>query len=449
MTTRKIWRAERVVLPDGERPAAIAVEDGKVVGILEKDAPWEADEEVLVPDGQALMPGLIDIHVHVNEPGRTEWEGYETATRAAAAGGFTTLVDMPLNSSPCTTSLENLELKKGAARGKLSMDVGFWGGVIPGNIEELRPMWEAGVFGFKCFLGDSGLDEYPYVDRPTLLAAMKEIASFGGLLIIHAEDASILNSAPGCDGRSYEAFMNSHPAEAENASIDFVVEAVRQTGCRAHILHLGSAGAVDSIRRAKAEALPITVETAPHYLTFDAEEIPDGATEYKCCPPLRGHDNRMGLWKALQEGVIDLVASDHSPSTAELKHLDTGDFGAAWGGISSVHPRCGRKGASLGRASATSLGGRARTRRRPSASRAKAPSRSERPPTLSRWPRMRLSSSTKTSFSTRTLCPLTTEGSSRASSRRRGWRASPSSPTAPRAGAKSRVTTSKHQAIFH
>ena len=336
MATRKIWRAERVVLPGGEKPAAIAVEDGTVVGILEKDAPWEADEEVIVPDDQALMPGLIDIHVHVNEPGRTEWEGYETATRAAAAGGFTTLVDMPLNSSPCTTSLENLELKKEAARGKLSMDVGFWGGVIPGNIQELRPMWEAGVFGFKCFLGDSGLDEYPYVDRPTLLAAMKEIASFGGLLIIHAEDASILDSAPGCDGRSYEAFMNSHPAEAENASIDFVVEAVRQTGCRAHILHLGSAGAVDSIRRAKAEGLPLTVETAPHYLTFDAEEIPDGATEYKCCPPLRGHDNRMGLWKALQEGVIDLVASDHSPSTAELKHLDTGDFGAAWGGISSV-----------------------------------------------------------------------------------------------------------------
>ena len=336
MATRKIWRAERVVLPDGEKPAAIAVEDGTVVGILEKDAPWEADEEVIVPDDQALMPGLIDIHVHVNEPGRTEWEGYETATRAAAAGGFTTLVDMPLNSSPCTTSLENLELKKEAARGKLSMDVGFWGGVIPGNIQELLPMWEAGVFGFKCFLGDSGLDEYPYVDRPTLLAAMKEIASFGGLLIIHAEDASVLDSAPGCDGRSYEAFMNSHPAEAENASVDFVVEAVRQTGCRAHILHLGSAGAVDSIRRAKAEGLPLTVETAPHYLTFDAEEIPDGATEYKCCPPLRGHANRMGLWKALQEGVIDLVASDHSPSTAELKHLDTGDFGAAWGGISSV-----------------------------------------------------------------------------------------------------------------
>ena len=336
MATRKIWRAERVVLPDGEKPAAIAVEDGTVVGILEKDAPWEADEEVIVPDDQALMPGLIDIHVHVNEPGRTEWEGYETATRAAAAGGFTTLVDMPLNSSPCTTSLENLELKKEAARGKLAMDVGFWGGVIPGNIQELRPMWEAGVFGFKCFLGDSGLDEYPYVDRPTLLAAMKEIASFGGLLIIHAEDASVLDSAPGCDGRSYEAFMNSHPAEAENASVDFVVEAVRQTGCRAHILHLGSAGAVDSIRRAKAEGLPLTVETAPHYLTFDAEEIPDGATEYKCCPPLRGHANRMGLWKALQEGVIDLVASDHSPSTAELKHLDTGDFGAAWGGISSV-----------------------------------------------------------------------------------------------------------------
>jgi allantoinase len=336
MATRKIWRAEHVVLPDGERPAAVAVENGFVVEILEKDAPWQADEEVVLPDDQALLPGLIDIHVHVNEPGRTEWEGYETATRAAAAGGFTTLVDMPLNSSPCTTSLKSLELKKDVAREKISMDVGFWGGVIPGNIEELRPMWEAGVFGFKCFLGDSGLDEYPYVDRATLIAAMKEIASFGGLLIIHAEDASILDSAPGCDGRSYEAFMNSHPAEAEDASIDFVIEAVRQTGCRAHILHLGSAGAVDSIRRAKAEGLPITVETTPHYLTFDAEEIPDGATEYKCCPPLRGHENRMGLWKALREGVIDLVASDHSPSTAELKHLDTGDFGTAWGGISSV-----------------------------------------------------------------------------------------------------------------
>ncbi|MDO4887106.1 MAG: allantoinase AllB [Actinomycetaceae bacterium] len=336
MTRKRIWRADSVVLPDGQRPAAIAAEDGVIVAILDRDAVWQADEDISLAPSEVLLPGLIDIHVHVNEPGRTEWEGFETATRAAAAGGFTTLIDMPLNSSPCTTSLEALNIKKEAAQGKLSMDVGFWGGVVPGNLDELRPMWEAGVFGFKCFLGDSGLDEYPYIDRETLLAAMKEIASFDGLIIIHAEDAEILNVAPGCEGRSYEAFMNSHPAEAEDASIRAVIEAVRETGCRAHILHLGSSSALETIAQAKKEGLPLTVETTPHYLTFDAEEIPDGATEYKCCPPLRGHANRMGLWEGLKAGIIDLVASDHSPSTADLKSLDTGDFGTAWGGISSV-----------------------------------------------------------------------------------------------------------------
>lgn len=332
----KVIRAKRVVLPDGERAATVAISGETIAAVGAYDASYDCDAVTELADDEVLLPGLVDVHVHVNEPGRTEWEGFATATKAAAAGGITTLIDMPLNSKPSTTTVANLELKREVARPKLMMDVGFWGGAIPGNTPEFEPMWKEGVFGFKCFLGDSGLEEYPYLNREQLREAMTEIARIGGLLIVHAEDASVLDEAPPASGPSFTVFMKSHPASAEDAAIAEVIAEMRKTGCRVHILHLASAEALPLIRAAKDEGLPLTVETCPHYLTFDAEEIPDGATQYKCCPPLREHANRMGLWKGLADGTIDLIASDHSPATADLKKLEEGDFGTAWGGIASV-----------------------------------------------------------------------------------------------------------------
>nr|WP_300147271.1 allantoinase AllB [Propionicimonas sp.] len=329
-------RTRRAVLPDGIRPASVAIADGRIVAVGEVDETHGCTNLVDLQPDEVLLPGLIDVHVHVNEPGRTEWEGYLSATKAAAAGGITTLIDMPLNSQPSTTSVAALNLKRGTARDQISVNVGYWGGAVPGNSVELQPLWDAGVFGFKCFLGDSGLEEYPYLSPDQLRETMAAIAGFGGLLIVHAEDAGVLTRAPTADGRHYDAFMASHPAEAELVAVRTVVAAMRETGCRVHILHLAAAEALPIVRGAKDEGLPLTVETCPHYLTFDAEEIPDGATEYKCCPPLRGHANRMVLWQGLADGTIDLIASDHSPCTVDLKRLDTGDFGLAWGGIASV-----------------------------------------------------------------------------------------------------------------
>lgn len=331
-----VLKAQRVVLPEGTKAASVAVADGKIVSIGAFDADYGDTPVTELAEDEILLPGLVDIHVHVNEPGRTEWEGFESATKAAAASGITTLIDMPLNSIPYTTSVEALDVKRDVAKDKIRMDVGFWGGAIPGNVADLKPMWDEGVYGFKSFLGDSGLEDYPWLSPEQLVEAMEEIKSFDGLIIVHAEDAGVLDEAPGTDGRDFIAFMNSHPEEAEVVAVKNVIEAVRKTGCRTHILHLASSDALPLIAAAKAEGLPLTAETAAHYLTFDAEEIPEGATEYKCCPPLREHANRMGLWQGLRDGTIDLIASDHSPSTADLKSTDTGDFGTAWGGIASV-----------------------------------------------------------------------------------------------------------------
>ena len=332
----KVIRAKRAVLPDGERAVSVAIAGETIAAIGAYDADYGCDDVTELAADEVLLPGLIDIHVHVNEPGRTDWEGFETATNAAAAGGITTLIDMPLNSSPCTTSVSALEIKREVAKPKLRMDVGFWGGAVSGNVAELAPMWEEGVYGFKCFLGDSGLPEYPYLNEEELHEAMIEIARLDGLLIIHAEDSKILNASPAASGPNFIEFMNTHPASAEDSAIEMVIRLMRETGCRCHILHLASASALPLIRAAKAEGLPLTAETCGHYLTFDAEDIPDGATQFKCCPPLRGHDNRMGLWAGLADGTIDLVASDHSPCTVDLKKMETGDFGKAWGGIASV-----------------------------------------------------------------------------------------------------------------
>ena len=330
-----VLRGRRVVTPSGELARDVGVRDGVVVAV-EPYGALAAPRTLALAADEVLLPGLVDTHVHVNEPGRTEWEGFASVTRAAAAGGVTTLVDMPLNSIPATVDVEALDLKRKAASGQCHVDIGFWGGAVPGNVADLRRLHEDGVFGFKCFLLHSGVDEFPPLDGAGLEQAMREISGFDGLLIVHAEDAHAIDAAPPAHGRGYASFLRSRPGAAENRAIEQVIDLARRTGCRVHILHLSSAGALPAIAAARAEGLSVTVETCPHYLTFTAEEIPDGATQYKCCPPIRESANRDLLWGALRDGAIDLVVSDHSPSTIDLKQLDTGDFGAAWGGISSV-----------------------------------------------------------------------------------------------------------------
>jgi allantoinase len=319
-----------------EAPAAVGVLDGEVVAVEPLDATPPARRVVELAADEVLLPGIVDSHVHVNDPGRTEWEGFTSATRAGAAGGVTTIVDMPLNSIPPTVDVAALELKRKTAQPQAFVDVGFWGGAVPGNLADLRPLHEAGVYGFKCFLLHSGVEEFPPLDDEQLEAAMREIAGFGGVLIVHAEDAHCIESAPQPHGGRYDDFLSSRPPQAENRAVARVVELARRTGCRVHILHVSSAEVLPVLAEARADGLPVTAETCPHYLTFTAEEIPDGATQFKCCPPIREQDNRERLWAGLRDGVLDIVVSDHSPSTVALKALDTGDFGVAWGGISSL-----------------------------------------------------------------------------------------------------------------
>lgn len=326
-----VFRAERAVTPEGERAVDVGVEDGVIVAV---GSGLHGRRTVRLGDGEVLLPGLVDTHVHVNEPGRTEWEGFASATRAAAAGGVTTVVDMPLNSIPPTVDTAALDVKRRAAHGQCHVDVGFWGGAVPGNLRDLRPLHDAGVFGFKCFLAESGVEEFPHLRPAEVERAMREIASFDGLLIVHAEHADQVVAAPA--SRTYADFLASRPRSAENDAIAQVLDLARVTGCRTHILHLSSAEAVPLLRRARADGVRVTAETCPHYLSFDAEHIADGATQFKCCPPIRESANQEALWEALREGVIDLVVSDHSPSTPDLKRLESGDFGAAWGGISSL-----------------------------------------------------------------------------------------------------------------
>ncbi len=281
-----------------------------------------------------LLPGLVDTHVHVNEPGRTDWEGFASATRAAAAGGVTTIVDMPLNSVPPTTTVAALDVKRQVARDQVWVDVGFWGGAVPGNVDDLAGLHEAGVFGFKCFLLDSGVEEFPHLPPEGFAAAMAETARLGALMIVHAEDGEAVGDC--AHGASYADFLASRPDAAEERAIDLVVATARTSGGRAHVVHLSASAAVPALRAARAAGVDVSVETCPHYLHFDAEHIPDGATELKCCPPIRGAANRDALWAALGDGDIDMVVSDHSPCTADLKRQDTGDFADAWGGIASL-----------------------------------------------------------------------------------------------------------------
>ncbi len=333
-----IIRSQRVVLPETIGPAAVHIRDGVIVALTGWDEVLPAVK--LLDAGDAVvMPGLVDSHVHVNEPGRTDWEGFTTATRAAAAGGVTTLVDMPLNSIPPTTTQAGLAAKLAAAHGQCWIDVAFWGGVVPGNTAELGPLLAAGVRGFKCFLVPSGVDEFPHVTAADLRLAMPELAALGAVLLVHAELPGPIDEAAalsGNDPQDYRTFLQSRPGASEDEAIALMIRLCRATGARVHIVHHSSADALPLLRAARAEGLPLTVETCPHYLTFAAEDIPDGATHFKCCPPVRERGNREQLWAALAEGVIDMVVSDHSPCTPDLKLTESGDFMQAWGGISAL-----------------------------------------------------------------------------------------------------------------
>ena len=340
-----ILHGRRVVTADGVRPATVHVRRGTI----ERVNPAEeisAGPAVVDCGDSVLMPGIVDTHVHVNEPGRTEWEGFATATRAAAAGGVTTLVDMPLNSIPATTTREGLRAKVEAAAGKLWIDVGLWGGVVPGNAGELDDLLDGGVLGFKAFLVPSGVDEFPNVGEADLRAALPILARRGAVLLAHAEVPGPIAAAADVwddwDGagpaelRDYGRYLRSRPDAAEVEAVELLVRLSRELGCRVHVVHVSSAQVLPLLKRARAEGLPITAETCPHYLTFAAEEIPAGGVTFKCAPPIRSCDNRERLWEALRDGVIDLVATDHSPCPPEMKLIETGDFRGAWGGIASL-----------------------------------------------------------------------------------------------------------------
>lgn len=325
-------RSRRVFTPQGERPATLDV-SGSLFGRI---ADYDAQPDCPVEDlgDLAILPGLFDPHVHLNEPGRTEWEGFLTGTAAAAAGGMTMVVDMPLNSTPVSTTAAALQAKKSAAQGKAAVDLGFHGGVVPGNEDEIEKLIETGVFGMKAFLCHSGIDDFPATTEKELRTAMPLLAKEGIPLLVHAE---IVSDVPAmADPCKYADYLATRPPKFEREAIELMIRLCRETGCPTHIVHLADAACLPLLAAARSEGLPLTVETCPHYLTFAAEDIPDGATQYKCAPPIRAAANREGLWEGLASGVIDLITSDHSPCPPEMKHPDKGRFDLAWGGISSL-----------------------------------------------------------------------------------------------------------------
>jgi allantoinase len=342
-----ILRAGRVVTPQGVRAAAVHIRGGQIVAVTDPDA---------VPEGFAvtdlgdltLMPGVVDTHVHINEPGRTEWEGFETATRAAAAGGITTVVDMPLNSIPAATSARGVAVKSARTEGRVHVDVGLWGGAVPDNTRAdpagLGKVLDEGALGFKCFLLPSGVDEFPFVTEDDLRAAMLQLRGTGATLMVHAELPGPIDDAaramaeedPPPDPRVYRNYVRSRPREAEDRAVALLLRLVRELRVPTHVVHLSSSGALGLMAQARDASLPLTAETAPHYLHFTAEAVPDGATWFKCAPPIRERDNQERLWAGLDDGLISMVVSDHSPCIPDLKHMDTGDFATAWGGIAGL-----------------------------------------------------------------------------------------------------------------
>ncbi|MFD6445855.1 allantoinase AllB [Promicromonospora sp. NPDC060204] len=366
---KRLIGSERVLVEGDLRPAVLQIEDGlisqvwwgtsdpeQVAGLGDDlfGAPAAPSAATTRLGDRVVLPGVVDTHVHVNEPGRTHWEGFTSAARAAAYGGVTTIVDMPLNSIPPTTTVEALRVKQAAARaaaerlpgdadwesGRLPVDVAFWGGAVPGNADDLEPLWDAGVMGFKCFLADSGVPEFPPLDQDGLLVVMDRLVRFDGLLVVHAEDPAVLAAAPHPPSRAYADFLLSRPDEAETAAVRSLLDAVRETGTRTHVLHVSSARVLDLLAEAKAEGLPVTAETCHHYLVLAAEDVPDGDAAYKCCPPIRDRGNQDALWDGLRDGILDCVVSDHSPSSVAEKvrggQVGETDLQAAWGGISGL-----------------------------------------------------------------------------------------------------------------
>ena len=333
-----VVRGRRVVVPGGERPASIHIDRGRIVSIGDVDdastgARIAEGAEIIECGDLVVSPGIVDSHVHVNEPGRTEWEGFDTATRAAAAGGVTTLVDMPLNSIPATTTVAALVAKRDAARGRCHVDVACWGGVVPGNERELEPLVDAGVRGFKCFLVPSGVDEFEYVGEDTLRQAMPILARRDVPLLVHAELPQFLMPHRG-RAASYRDYEATRPVDAEVRAIQMMAALARDTGAHVHIVHVSSGAGVDAIAAAKAAGISISGETCPHYLAIADDEIADGATEFKCAPPIRSAADRDALWRGLAGGTLSLVATDHSPAPPAMK--GPGDFERAWGGIASL-----------------------------------------------------------------------------------------------------------------
>jgi allantoinase len=336
---RQAFVSRRVITPNRVAPATILVDDGRIIAV-ETTAQVPEGVEIIDVGDACILPGLVDTHVHINEPGRTDWEGFQTATQAAAAGGYTTLVDMPLNCLPETTTVAALELKRDSAAGKCWVDWAPWGGVVADNQAHVGALARAGVPGFKCFLIYPGCEGFTMVSEAELRAALPQVAASGLPLLVHAELAGPIDEvAPGlqqADWHQYATYLASRPDKAELAAIRLLVSLCRESGARIHIVHLASAAALPVLAAARDEGLLITVETCPHYLCFEAELIPDGATQFKCAPPIRDHANREMLWKGLVDGLIDLVATDHSPCPPDMKGLAAGDFQKAWGGIASL-----------------------------------------------------------------------------------------------------------------
>jgi allantoinase len=330
----RIITSQRIVCDDGIKPGGLVVRDGKIVEIV-SEGQFSTKDHVEDYGNHVIMPGLIDVHVHLNEPGREDWEGFESGTKAAAAGGITTVIDMPLNSNPVTTTTSALENKANASNGKLSVDCGFYAGLIPGNEHQIEALLEAGVFGVKAFLCPSGLDDFPPVTRHELETIMPLLCAFDRPLLVHAEQINDHN-IPKRPPQTYKEFAETRPESWEIEAISMLIDLCRETRCRVHIVHLASAEAAKLVEKAKIEGLPITAETAPHYLYFEAESLENGNPRFKCAPPIRGRNNRLGLWNALRNGIIDFVATDHSPTVRDLKFPATGNFDDVWGGISSL-----------------------------------------------------------------------------------------------------------------
>jgi allantoinase len=326
-------RAERALI-DGEiRPAAVAVAEGVVRAVGPISASYPVADQIRLTEATVLLPGFVDTHVHINEPG-TDWEGFATATTAAAAGGITTLVDMPLDSDPVTTTVEALRIKQLAAQGNCAVDVAFWGGVVPGNLGDLADLTAAGVRGFKCFLTDSGNPNFPHLNTDEFRRAVTLIAGMNAVLLVHAESHRVIEDSPRPRGRRYASFLSSRPDASEEDAVALVIEAAAETGARVHVVHVSSARVLPMLADAKRSGVRITAETCPHYLAFAAEDIPDGATQFAACPPIRDENNRGLLWQGLADATLDMIVSDHSPCAPAMKA--DGDFGRVFGGISSL-----------------------------------------------------------------------------------------------------------------